>query len=161
MKKDTHPKNYRPVVFRDKAAGFSFLTQSTANSNETIEWEDGKEYPVVSVEISSASHPFYTGKQSFVDSAGRVEKFGNRYSWGDSAKEKIGQAAKDKKRRQKKGKVSVGLPKFKEAKEGKKAEGKSSGEGKPPAAEKPATASKPAGDKPAGESGGDKPSSGS
>ena len=78
MKKDIHPE-YRPVVFEDHGADFRFLTRSTIHSNETIKWEDGKEYPLVKVEISSASHPFYTGKQKFLDTAGRVEKFQKRF----------------------------------------------------------------------------------
>jgi large subunit ribosomal protein L31 len=79
MKKGIHPEDYREVVFQDRAAGFSFLTRSTIKTNDTIEWEDGKEYPVYNVEISSASHPFYTGRQKFVDTAGRVEKFLRKY----------------------------------------------------------------------------------
>lgn len=78
MKKDTHPK-YEAIVFRDLASGESFLTRSTASSNKTIEWEDGNTYPVFDVEISSASHPFYTGKQRIMDAAGRVERFNARY----------------------------------------------------------------------------------
>ena len=79
MKKDIHPKDYREVVFQDRAAGFSFLTRSTIKTSETVTFEDGKEYPVYNVEISSASHPFYTGRQKFVDTAGRVEKFLRKY----------------------------------------------------------------------------------
>ncbi len=79
MKSDTHPK-YGPVVFRDLASDTSFLTNSTATSAKTVEWEDGNTYPLIEVEISSASHPFYTGKQRIMDSAGRVEKFKNRYA---------------------------------------------------------------------------------
>lgn len=78
MKKDIHP-SYKPVVFHDLSSDFKFLTRSTINSKETIKWEDGKEYPLVKVEISSASHPFFTGKKLFVDTAGRVEKFKNKY----------------------------------------------------------------------------------
>lgn len=78
MKKEIHP-NYGPVVFRDLASGTSFLTRSTMGSGKTIEWEDGNTYPVVDVEISSESHPFYTGKQRIMDSAGRVEKFNQRF----------------------------------------------------------------------------------
>ncbi|TWD80263.1 large subunit ribosomal protein L31 [Kribbella amoyensis] len=78
MKKDIHP-DYRSVVFRDKSAGFSFLTGSTRASTETVQWEDGNTYPVVDVEISSASHPFYTGQQRVMDTQGRVEKFKKRY----------------------------------------------------------------------------------
>ncbi|MBX3087496.1 MAG: type B 50S ribosomal protein L31 [Cryobacterium sp.] len=78
MKSDIHPE-YAPVVFRDLASGATFLTRSTATSEKTIEWEDGNSYPVIDVEISSESHPFYTGKQRILDSAGRVEKFNTRY----------------------------------------------------------------------------------
>jgi large subunit ribosomal protein L31 len=78
MKSGIHP-DYAPVVFRDLASGETFLTQSTAKSDKTIDWEDGKTYPVIDVEISSASHPFYTGKQRILDSAGRVEKFNQRF----------------------------------------------------------------------------------
>jgi large subunit ribosomal protein L31 len=73
-----HPA-YGPVVFRDKAAGHAFLTRSTATSDKTIEWEDGRTYPVIDVEISSVSHPFYTGNARVVDTAGRVELFNRRY----------------------------------------------------------------------------------
>ncbi len=78
MKTDIHPA-YAPVVFRDLASGATFLTRSTVSSEKTIEWEDGNTYPVIDVEISSESHPFYTGKQRILDSAGRVEKFNSRY----------------------------------------------------------------------------------
>ena len=78
MKQNIHPA-YGPVVFRDAAADFAFLTRSTLRSNKTIEWEDGNTYPVVDVDISSASHPFYTGRSRVVDTAGRVEKFRQRY----------------------------------------------------------------------------------
>jgi large subunit ribosomal protein L31 len=79
MKKDIHPE-YREVVFADSSSDFKFLTRSTMTSKETVVWEDGKTYPVIKVEVSSASHPFYTGKNIFVDTAGRVEKFNKRYS---------------------------------------------------------------------------------
>lgn len=78
MKKGIHPE-YRQVVFQDMTSDFKFLTRSTMTSDETITWEDGKDYPVIKVEVSSASHPFYTGKNIFVDTAGRVEKFNTRY----------------------------------------------------------------------------------
>ncbi|MFI8888196.1 type B 50S ribosomal protein L31 [Streptomyces sp. NPDC053813] len=78
MKSGIHPA-YGPVVFRDKAAGSAFLTRSTASSGKTIEWEDGNTYPVVDVEISSASHPFHTGTARVLDTAGRVERFERRY----------------------------------------------------------------------------------
>ncbi|WP_028278748.1 type B 50S ribosomal protein L31 [Arthrobacter sp. H5] len=78
MKSDIHPK-YSAVVFRDLASETSFLTKSTVSSKKTIEWEDGNTYPLVEVEISSESHPFYTGKQRIMDSAGRVERFNARF----------------------------------------------------------------------------------
>jgi large subunit ribosomal protein L31 len=84
MKKDIHPE-YREVVFWDQSSDFKFLTRSTQDTKETIKWEDGKEYPVIKLEVSSASHPFYTGKKLFVDTAGRVEKFRNKYQKKDKA----------------------------------------------------------------------------
>ena len=78
MKPAIHPA-YGPVVFRDKAAGYAFLTRSTATGTQTVQWEDGNTYPVIDVEISSASHPFYTGNTRIVDTAGRVERFNRRY----------------------------------------------------------------------------------
>jgi len=78
VKSDTHP-DYHEVVFRDQAAGYAFLTRSTATSDTTIEWDDGNTYPVVDVEISSESHPFYTGKARVVDSEGQIAKFRRRY----------------------------------------------------------------------------------
>jgi len=79
MKKGIHP-DYRPVVFQDASAGYAILTRSTIRSNETIKWEDGNTYPLVKLEISSASHPFFTGKQKLLDTAGRVEKFNRKYN---------------------------------------------------------------------------------
>ncbi|KAA3436508.1 type B 50S ribosomal protein L31 [Rufibacter hautae] len=78
MKKDLHPE-YREVVFQDTSSDFKFITRSTMNSNESITMEDGKTYPVIKVEVSSASHPFYTGKNIYVDTAGRIDKFKQRY----------------------------------------------------------------------------------
>jgi len=78
VKSDIHPK-YRPVVFQDTSSDFAFVTNSTIDTSETIEWEDGKTYPLAKVEISSESHPFYTGKQILVDTTGRVERFRKRY----------------------------------------------------------------------------------
>lgn len=75
MKKDLHPTDYRPVVFQDDSAGFAFLTQSTAQTSETIKWEDGQEYPLVRMHISSASHPFFTGEEKIIDTEGRVDRF--------------------------------------------------------------------------------------
>jgi large subunit ribosomal protein L31 len=79
MKTDTHP-NYQPVVFQDISSDFSFLTRSTMSSSEKVKWEDGKEYPLIKVEISSHSHPFFTGKQKVIDQGGRVDKFRKRYA---------------------------------------------------------------------------------
>ncbi len=79
MKKDLHPGNYRPVVFKDMSNGHTFLSRSTAASKETVKWEDGNEYPVIKLEISNTSHPFYTGKNVLVDTAGRIDKFKKRY----------------------------------------------------------------------------------
>ena len=75
MRKDIHPKEYRLVVFKDISNDFSFITRSTVNTKESIKWEDGKEYPLVKLEISNTSHPFYTGKIKLVDTTGRVDKF--------------------------------------------------------------------------------------
>jgi len=85
VKTDTHP-NYRPVVFQDTSSDLAFLTKSTIETSATIEWEDGNTYPLAKVEISSASHPFYTGKQILVDTTGRVERFRKRY--GDTPSKK-------------------------------------------------------------------------
>jgi len=79
MKKDIHPKDYRFVVFKDMSNDYTFITKSTAKSKEKIVWEDGKEYPLIKLEISHTSHPFFTGKMKLVDTAGRVDKFKNRY----------------------------------------------------------------------------------
>jgi large subunit ribosomal protein L31 len=79
MKENIHPENYRFVVFKDMSNETSFLTKSTAPSKETIKWEDGNEYPLIKLEISNTSHPFYTGKMKLVDTAGRVDKFNTRY----------------------------------------------------------------------------------
>lgn len=78
MKKNFHPV-YRPVVFKDITSDFAFLTRSTVKTNETIKWEDGNEYPLYKTEISSGSHPFFTGKKVLMDTAGRVEKFNKKY----------------------------------------------------------------------------------
>ena len=79
MKKEVHPDTYRMVVFKDMSNGYTFMTKSTAGSRENIKMEDGKEYPLIKLEISNTSHPFYTGKMKLVDTAGRVDKFMNRY----------------------------------------------------------------------------------
>jgi large subunit ribosomal protein L31 len=79
MKTDTHP-NKQPVVFQHNSSDISFLTRSTKSSSEKVKWEDGKEYPLIKVEISSHSHPFFTGKQKVIDQGGRVDKFRKRYA---------------------------------------------------------------------------------
>ena len=79
MKKDLHPKDYRLVAFRDMSNGYTFITRSTAQSREKVKLEDGKEYPLIKLEISNTSHPFFTGKMKFVDSAGRVDKYYSKY----------------------------------------------------------------------------------
>ncbi len=80
MKKGIHPENYRTVVFKDFSCDESFITKSCAPSKETITWEDGKEYPLIKLEISSRSHPFFTGKMKFVDTAGRIDKFKKKFA---------------------------------------------------------------------------------
>jgi large subunit ribosomal protein L31 len=79
MKQNLHPENYRLVVFRDMSNGTSFITRSAASARETIKWEDGNEYPLIKLEISNTSHPFFTGKNMLVDTAGRIDKFKKRY----------------------------------------------------------------------------------
>lgn len=80
MKKDIHPKNYRFVVFKDMSNGNTFLSRSTAVTRETVQWEDGNEYPLIKLEISNTSHPFFTGQKMLVDTAGRIDKFKKRYA---------------------------------------------------------------------------------
>ncbi|NBC24831.1 MAG: type B 50S ribosomal protein L31 [Bacteroidetes bacterium] len=80
MKKNIHPENYRTVVFKDFSCDEAFLTRSCAETDETIVWEDGNEYPLVKLEISSYSHPFYTGKMKYVDTAGRIDKFNKKFA---------------------------------------------------------------------------------
>ncbi|MEN1929111.1 type B 50S ribosomal protein L31 [Luteimonas sp. MJ204] len=79
MKADIHPE-YRDVVFQDVTSDFKILTRSTLSSKETVKWEDGNEYPLVKIEVSSASHPFYTGQNKLMDTSGRVDKFRKRYA---------------------------------------------------------------------------------
>lgn len=93
-KTELHPKDYRDVVFMDEAANFSFLTKSTAKSEETIKWEDGKEYPLVKVQISSASHPFFTGEEKIIDTEGRVDRFKARAAKAAKMKEALENKAK-------------------------------------------------------------------
>jgi len=86
MQKGIHPENYRTVIFKDLTNNESWLSRSTANSKETEKWEDGEEYPVVKLEISYKSHPFFTGKLQFIDTAGRIDKFKNKYAKFDKKK---------------------------------------------------------------------------
>jgi large subunit ribosomal protein L31 len=94
MKSSIHPTNYRPVVFSDDVAGFAFLTQSTAQTNETVKWEDGNEYPLVKVHISSASHPFFTGEEKIIDTEGRVDRFKAKFAAAEARKEQLASKAK-------------------------------------------------------------------
>ncbi|MDE0871722.1 MAG: type B 50S ribosomal protein L31 [Flavobacteriales bacterium] len=80
MKSGIHPENYRLVVFKDMSNEYAFLSRSTTNTKETMVWEDGNEYPLVKIEVSHKSHPFYTGKAQFVDTAGRIDKFRRKYN---------------------------------------------------------------------------------
>ena len=86
MKQSIQPKDYRFVVFSDEQAKFSFLTRSTAKSEETTKWKDGKEYPLVKVQISSASHPFFTGEEKIIDTEGRVDRFKARAKKAEALK---------------------------------------------------------------------------
>lgn len=94
MKKELHPADYRPVVIKDSNSGFAFLTRSTAKTDETFEWEDGKEYPLLTVHISSSSHPFYTGEEKIVDVEGRVDRFKARQAAAVEQREKLASKAK-------------------------------------------------------------------
>ena len=93
-KTDLHPIDYRFVVFSDEAANFSFLTRSTATSEETIKWKDGNEYPLVKVQISSASHPFFTGEEKIIDTEGRVDRFKARAAKAAKLKGTLGNKVK-------------------------------------------------------------------
>jgi large subunit ribosomal protein L31 len=93
MKKSLHPDNYRLVVFEDLNNGFRFLTRSTAATEETTKWEDGSEYPLIKVHITSASHPFFTGEERVLDIEGRVDKFKKRAEAGRAAQTKRANAA--------------------------------------------------------------------
>lgn len=105
-KTELHPKDYRFVVFSDEAAKFSFLTRSTAKSEETIKWTDGKEYPLVKVQISSASHPFFTGEEKIIDTEGRVDRFKARAAKAEALKKALeNKALKAKKEAEKKSKA--------------------------------------------------------
>lgn len=79
MKKGIHPEKFRLVVFKDMSNEHMFLSRSTASSNDTVKWEDGNEYPLIKLEVSNTSHPFYTGKNVMLDTAGRIDKFNKRY----------------------------------------------------------------------------------
>ncbi len=96
MKSSIHPKEYRPVVFSDEAAGFAFLTQSTAPTDETIKWEDGNEYPLVKIHISSASHPYFTGEEKIIDTEGRVDRFKNKFAKAEAHRKKLQEKAAKK-----------------------------------------------------------------
>lgn len=99
MKQGIHPKNYRPVVFQDLSNGTMFLTQSTAATDETIKYEDGNEYPLVKIHISSASHPFFTGQEKLVDIEGRVDKFKARSEAAAKKREEAAQRLAAKKQK--------------------------------------------------------------
>lgn len=94
MKKELHPTDYRPVVFSDETANFAFLTQSTAQSTETTKWEDGNDYPLVKVHISSASHPFFTGEEKIIDTEGRVDRYNARFAAAEARKTALANKAK-------------------------------------------------------------------
>lgn len=94
MKSNLHPASYRPVVFSDESADFAFLTQSTAATSETIKWEDGNEYPLVKVHISSASHPFFTGEEKIIDTEGRVDRFEARRKAAEERRAQLANKAK-------------------------------------------------------------------
>ena len=94
MKSSIHPTNYRPVVFSDEVAGFSFLTRSTAETKDIVKWEDGNEYPLVKVHISSASHPFFTGEEKIIDTEGRVDRFKARFAKAEERKAALANKAK-------------------------------------------------------------------
>lgn len=96
MKSSIHPTTYRPVVFSDDVAGFKFLTQSTVATTETVKWEDGNEYPLVKVHISSASHPFFTGEEKIIDTEGRVDRFKAKFAAAEARKAELANKAKKK-----------------------------------------------------------------
>jgi large subunit ribosomal protein L31 len=99
MKQAIHPDNYRPVVFEDLNNGFKFLTRSTVVTEDKVKWEDGKEYPLVKVHITSTSHPFFTGEERILDIEGRVDKFKARAAAGAAAKDKRAAAASKESKR--------------------------------------------------------------
>lgn len=91
MKQGIHPEEYRTVIFKDLSADEAFMGRSCTETRDTITWEDGKEYPLIKLEISSASHPFFTGKMKFVDTAGRIDKFNKKFSKTRFAKKDMGE----------------------------------------------------------------------
>ena len=95
MKEGIHPENYREVVFKDMSNEYAFFSRSAATTKETIQWEDGKEYPLIKMEVSNKSHPFYTGKAQFVDTAGRIDKFRQKYQKFDKKSAAEGESAKE------------------------------------------------------------------
>lgn len=95
MKADIHPKTYRMVVFKDISCDYAFLSRSCADTKEKITWEDGKEYPLIKLEISQASHPYYTGKMKLIDTAGRVDKFNSRFAKKQGVKAKPAEVKKE------------------------------------------------------------------
>ncbi len=94
MKTNLHPTDYRPVVFSDDVAGFAFLTQSTAQTTDTISWEDGNDYPLIKVHISSASHPFFTGEEKIIDTEGRVDRYKAKFAAAETRKAALASKAK-------------------------------------------------------------------
>lgn len=100
MKKGIHPDNYKLMVFEDINNGYRFLTRSTATTADTTKWDDGNEYPLVKVHITSASHPFFTGEERVLDIEGRVDKFKTRAAAGAAAKDKRAAAAQKQSKRQ-------------------------------------------------------------
>lgn len=96
MKSSIHPTTYRAVVFSDDTAGFAFLTQSTAQTDDTIKWEDGNTYPLVKIHISSASHPFFTGEEKIIDTEGRVDRFAARQKAAEERRAALAAKAKKK-----------------------------------------------------------------
>ena len=96
MKKGIHPENYRFCIFKDMSNEYTFLTKSCADTKDVAVWEDGKEYPLIKLDISHMSHPFYTGKMKFVDTAGRIDKFRTKYAKKDASGKAIKHAAEEK-----------------------------------------------------------------
>lgn len=94
MKTNLHPTEYRPVVFSDDVAGFAFLTQSTAQTNDTIKFTDGNEYPLIKMHISSASHPFFTGEEKIIDTEGRVDRYKAKFAAAETRKVALASKAK-------------------------------------------------------------------